>query len=171
MKLTTKGRFAVTAMLDIAMNCASDDSVVPLCDIAKRQNISNKYLGQILYRLQQEGLVVGVRGRSGGYRLGRKAELITIDQIIHAVDENTDTSMCGGDGTCHGGAKCLTHHLWLDLNSVIDDFLSGVTLAALVQSQHLKHEEKHTAPYVVRMYRRNQAEETNSNSADEASVG
>lgn len=134
MKLTTKGRFAVTAMVDIAMNAGESRAPIPIAQVAERQQISLTYLEQIFCRLRRAGLVESTRGPGGGYRLAAAPEDITIDRIINAVDENMDTTQCGGEGTCLGGAACLTHHLWEDLNGVIERFLSGVTLASLVDS-------------------------------------
>lgn len=132
MKLTTKGRFAVTAMVDLAMQAHASDTPVPIAQIADRQKISLTYLEQIFCRLRRAGLVESTRGPGGGYRLAEPAGALTIDRIIDAVDENMDTTQCGGEGTCQGGASCLTHHLWEDLNGVIERFLSGITLERLV---------------------------------------
>lgn len=131
MKLTTKGRFAVTAMLDLAIQAEESDSPIPIAQVAERQKISLPYLEQIFCRLRRAGLVESTRGPGGGYRLAEPAQSITIDRIILAVDENMDTTQCGGEGTCLGGASCLTHHLWEDLNGVIERFLAGISLASL----------------------------------------
>ena len=113
MKLTTKGRFAVTAMVDIAMRARESDAPVPIAQVAERQKISLAYLEQIFCRLRRAGLVESTRGPAGGYKLSEPASQITIDRIVLAVDENMDTTQCRGEGTCLGGAACLTHHLWL----------------------------------------------------------
>lgn len=142
MKLTTKGRFAVTAMVDIALHQAEGGSPIPISQIAERQKISLSYLEQLFCRLRRAGLVESTRGPGGGYRLADVPERITIDRIIAAVDENLDTTQCGGGGTCQGGAACLTHHLWERLNGVIEGFLSSVSLASLVE-EHEKRQEGH----------------------------
>lgn len=149
MKLTTQGRYAVTAMLDLALNAA----VAPcsLHAISGRQGISRHYLEQIFLKLRQGGLVRSVRGPSGGYRLSRPAAKISVAQIIHAVDKPVDVTRCGGAGNCQNGYTCLTHHLWADLGSQIRSFLDDITLAQLMQrpeirticerQQHLQAEE------------------------------
>ena len=139
MKLTTKGRFAVTAMVDLAMQARASDMPVPIAQIAERQKISLAYLEQIFCRLRRAGLVESTRGPGGGYRLAEPAGSLTIDRIIDAVDENMDTTQCGGEGTCQGGASCLTHHLWEDLNGVIERFLSGISLESLVKEAEARH--------------------------------
>lgn len=150
MKLTTKGRFAVTAMLDIAMNAGEACSPIPIAQVAQRQQISLTYLEQIFCRLRRAGLVESTRGPGGGYRLAAPAAEITIERIINAVDENMDTTQCGGEGTCQGGAACLTHHLWEDLNNVIERFLSGVTLESLVLAAEKKRSgHVQTVPAVI----------------------
>ncbi len=148
MKLTTKGRFAVTAMLDIAINSAAASgkggvcAPIPIAAVAERQKISLQYLEQIFCRLRRAGLVESTRGPGGGYRLAEAPEVITIDRIINAVDENMDTTQCGGEGTCLGGASCMTHHLWEELNNVIENFLSDVSLATLVASAKAREHAK-----------------------------
>ena len=149
MKLTTKGRFAVTAMLDIAMNAGEARSPIPIAQVAQRQKISLTYLEQIFCRLRRAGLVESARGPGGGYRLAAPASEITIERIINAVDENMDTTQCGGEGTCQGGAACLTHHLWEDLNNVIERFLSGVTLESLVKAANRHPGQVQTVPAVI----------------------
>ncbi|MDO5530509.1 Rrf2 family transcriptional regulator [Sutterella sp.] len=150
MKLTTKGRFAVTAMVDLAMRAEECGSPIPIAQIAERQKISLTYLEQIFCRLRRAGLVESTRGPGGGYRLAEPAESITIDRIIIAVDENMDTTQCGGEGTCQGGASCLTHHLWEDLNNVIERFLAGVSLASLVaEAAHHHHGTETVIPAVI----------------------
>ncbi|BBF24106.1 Rrf2 family transcriptional regulator [Sutterella megalosphaeroides] len=148
MKLTTKGRFAVTAMLDIAMHAAEAGRPISIAQVSERQQISLPYLEQIFCRLRRAGLVESVRGPGGGYRLADRPEAITIDRIIKAVDENMDTSQCGGEGTCLGGAACLTHHLWLDLNGVIERFLAGISLASLVDQHEARHGQQTVAAVI-----------------------
>ena len=130
MRLTTRGRYAVTAMLDLALNAAPKP--VPLGDIAERQGISLAYLEQLFARLRRGGLVVSVRGPGGGYRLSEPLEAISIARIIAAVDEQLDATRCGGSDHCQDGQQCLTHDLWTDLSSRIEQFLSQHTLASLV---------------------------------------
>ncbi|MEW6353778.1 MAG: Fe-S cluster assembly transcriptional regulator IscR [Pseudomonadota bacterium] len=130
MRLTTKGRYAVTAMLDLALHDTRDP--VALADIAERQGISLSYLEQLFARLRKCGLVDSSRGPGGGYRLGRAAHEISIADVIGAVDEKVDATRCGGKQNCHGEERCLTHDLWSDLSVQIHDFLSGISLAQLV---------------------------------------
>lgn len=130
MRLTTKGRYAVTAMLDLALHAA--ERPVSLADISKRQEISLSYLEQLFAKLRQNDLVASVRGPGGGYRLSREAEQICVAEIIDAVNESIDATNCGGEGNCQLGEVCLTHHLWMDLSKQIHHFLSGISLAKLV---------------------------------------
>ena len=133
MRLTTKGRFAVTAMLDLALN--ELDKPVTLAGISERQAISLSYLEQLFSRLRRQGLVTSVRGPGGGYRVARSHAEISVSQIITAVDELIDATQCGGQENCHDTGRCMTHDLWAALNHKILDYLSGVTLAELVASQ------------------------------------
>ena len=142
MRLTTKARFAVTAMLDIAMH--ADGAPIALMQISERQQITVAYLEQIFCKLRRAGLVESVRGPGGGYRLTRSPEEINVGTIIDAVEENLDATQCGGDGKCQGGASCLTHHLWESLNGVTQQFLDGVTLASMVRS-HRDRAQKHVS--------------------------
>ncbi len=130
MRLTTKGRYAVTAMLDLALN--SGQGPVSLADISARQEISLSYLEQLFSRLRQHGLVSSVRGPGGGYRLMRPLAEIAVAQIIDAVNESVDATNCGGAGNCQQGEVCLTHYLWSDLSAQIHQFLNGISLADLV---------------------------------------
>lgn len=136
MKLTTKGRYAVTALLDLALHDA--DGPVCLSEIAARQDISLPYLEQLFTRLRRRGLVASTRGPGGGYNLGRATAEITVAEIISAVDESFDATRCGGERDCHGGKPCLTHELWADLSHEIHRFLSGVTLAQLLKSDAVR---------------------------------
>lgn len=130
MRLTTKGRYAVTAMLDLALHAT--ERPVSLADISKRQEISLSYLEQLFAKLRQNDLVASVRGPGGGYRLSRTAEQICVAEIIDAVNESIDATNCGGEGNCQLGEVCLTHHLWMDLSKQIHQFLSGISLANLI---------------------------------------
>jgi Rrf2 family iron-sulfur cluster assembly transcriptional regulator len=136
MKLSTKGRYAVTAMLDLALH--DHKGPVTLADISQCQGISLSYLEQLFARLRKEGLVEGVRGPGGGYRLGRPANQISIAQIIDAVDEKIDATRCQGGPGCHGGEKCLTHQLWADLSEQLYKFLDDLTLANFVSRPEVR---------------------------------
>jgi Rrf2 family iron-sulfur cluster assembly transcriptional regulator len=131
MRLTTKGRYAVTAMLDLAFH--SQSRPVTLTDIATRQTISLSYLEQLFARLRKAGMVKGVRGPGGGYTLNRKAEDINIADIIEAVDEPVDSTKCGGKSNCHNDQPCLTHDLWMGLSEQIRDYLKQISLGQLLQ--------------------------------------
>jgi Rrf2 family iron-sulfur cluster assembly transcriptional regulator len=136
MKLTTKGRYAVTAMLDLALHYEREP--INLADISARQGISLSYLEQLFSRLRKQGLVESARGPGGGYMLARPSVQITIADVIHAVDESVDATKCGGQKNCHGEDRCLTHDLWEDLSRQINSFLSGITLADLVNRRSVK---------------------------------
>ncbi len=136
MRLTTKGRYAVTAMLDLALN--AERGPISLADISKRQEISLSYLEQLFSKLRQQTLVTSVRGPGGGYKLSRSSEEISVAQIIDAVNESIDATSCGGSGTCQHGQVCLTHYLWCDLSDQIHAFLSGISLASLVARQEVR---------------------------------
>ena len=131
MRLTTKGRYAVTAMLDLALHGA--DRPVSLADISGRQDISLSYLEQLFASLRSKSLVRGVRGPGGGYYLGRGADEISIADILCAVDEWVEFTRCKGKQNCHDGQRCLTHSLWDDLSQQIFIFLSDITLNDLVE--------------------------------------
>ncbi len=130
MRLSTKGRYAVTAMLDLALN--GQDGPVTLSDISENQGISLSYLEQLFAALRARKLVRGVRGPGGGYFLGRPADEISIADIICAVDEWVEFTRCRGKEDCRGGQRCLTHSLWDDLSRQIYEFLTDITLADLV---------------------------------------
>ena len=137
MRLTSKGRYAVTAMLDVALHAGQGP--VPLADISERQGISLSYLEQLFARLRKQGLVSSVRGPGGGYQLGLAPEAISISAVIAAVDESVDATRCQGKSDCQSGAKCLTHTLWHDLSDRIEDFLTNISLAALVSQQDVQN--------------------------------
>ena len=136
MKLTSKGRYAVTAMLDVALHASTGP--VPLTDISERQGISLSYLEQLFAKLRKSELVSSVRGPGGGYFLGRDACDISVNQVIAAVDESVDATKCSGKGNCQGGSRCLTHKLWSNLSHRIESFLSEISLAELVQQEDVK---------------------------------
>jgi Rrf2 family iron-sulfur cluster assembly transcriptional regulator len=133
MRLTTKGRYAVTAMLDLAIN--QHRGPIRLAAISDRQGISLSYLEQLFAHLRRRDLVKSVRGPGGGYQLRRDADSISIAEVIAAVNEDTDATRCGGKGGCQDGDTCLTHHLWMDLSDRIRDFLQDISLGDLV-SRH-----------------------------------
>ena len=130
MKLTTKGRFAVTAMVDLALR--QSRGPVTLAAISERQHISLSYLEQLFGKLRRAGLVSSVRGPGGGYNLARPTHQITVATIVTAVDEPLDATQCGGKENCHDDKRCMTHDLWATLNEKMYDYLSSVTLADLV---------------------------------------
>lgn len=136
MRLTTKGRYAVTAMLDLAIN--AQQGPVNLNDISDRQSISVSYLEQLFAKLRKSGLVSSVRGPGGGYQLARAAVDIHVAQIIDAVDESVDATRCGGQGGCQQGATCLTHDLWSDLSQQIHHFLANISLHELLARREVQ---------------------------------
>jgi Rrf2 family iron-sulfur cluster assembly transcriptional regulator len=136
MKLTSKGRYAVTAMLDVAIHAVTGP--VPLADISERQGISLSYLEQLFSRLRKYGLVNSIRGPGGGYRLGMCSAKISVADVINAVDESIKATRCDGKGNCQNGDECLTHMLWEGLSDRIEDFLKNITLAELVEQSNVK---------------------------------
>ncbi len=144
MKLTTKGRFAVTAMIDVALH--NHEGPVTLAEVSERQKISLSYLEQLFARLRRHGLVESVRGPGGGYNLGKSAAAISVSDVILAVDEPIDTTQCGGERNCHEDRQCLTHHLWASLNRHIFAYLQGVSLQSLVDDAR---EQKSPSIHVV----------------------
>lgn len=138
MRLTTKGRFAVTAMLDLAMH--AEDGAVSLNAISERQQISLSYLEQLFGKLRRAGLVDSIRGPGGGYVLSRPAGEINIAQVIAAADDTLDATQCGGAANCQDGNPCLTHDLWENLNRTIDDYLSHISLQCVIRERRAKLE-------------------------------
>jgi Rrf2 family iron-sulfur cluster assembly transcriptional regulator len=136
MRLTTKGRFAVTAMVDLALRDGSGP--VTLAEISSRQKISLSYLEQLFGKLRRHQLVESVRGPGGGYCLARDTATVSVADIILAVDEPIDATQCGGKENCHDDQKCLTHDLWANLNKHIFDYLEAVTLRQLVEQQRAR---------------------------------
>jgi Rrf2 family iron-sulfur cluster assembly transcriptional regulator len=130
MRLTSKGRYAVTAMLDLALHAHAGP--VTLAGISERQSISLSYLEQLFTRLRKYGLVSSTRGPGGGYSLSRPAHEIAVAEVVTAVDESVDATRCGGRGDCQDGERCLTHELWAELSDEIYRFLSEITLGDLV---------------------------------------
>ncbi|GAA5214494.1 Fe-S cluster assembly transcriptional regulator IscR [Corallincola platygyrae] len=137
MRLTSKGRYAVTAMLDVALH--TQHGPVPLADISERQGISLSYLEQLFSKLRKHGLVNSVRGPGGGYLLGQNADDIAVGMVINAVDESVDATRCQRKGDCQEGQQCLTHSLWCELSDRISGFLNGITLGELVAQNEVKN--------------------------------
>ena len=139
MKLTTKGRYAVTAMLDLALN--ENKGPITLSDISKRQEISLSYLEQLFSKLRKNGLVDSARGPGGGYKISRESNQIFVAEIIAAVDETVDATRCKGKGNCKNDERCITHDLWCDLSEQIFIFLSEISLAKLVKKDRMNQQE------------------------------
>ncbi len=135
MRLTTKGRYAVTAMLDLALH--QHKGPISLADISSRQDISLSYLEQLFSKLRKQDLVSSVRGPGGGYKLALAEANIFVADIIDAVDESIDATNCKGRGDCQDGSTCLTHHLWTDLSSQIHNFLKSISLASLIEKEEV----------------------------------
>jgi len=136
MRLTTKGRYAVTAMLDLALHY--EDGPITLADISQRQCISLSYLEQLFAKLRRQGLVESTRGPGGGYRLSRSPMEIPVADVILAVDEKVETTRCGGLSNCQDDEQCLTHELWSELSQQIYQFLCGISLGNLVERQGVR---------------------------------
>lgn len=136
MRLTTKGRYAVTAMIDLAIHYK--DGPITLADISQRQGISLSYLEQLFARLRKRGLVDSARGPGGGYRLNRASTEISVGEVINAVDERVDATRCGGHGNCQEDDRCLTHELWMDLSNQISQFLQNISLGELVKQREIQ---------------------------------
>ena len=134
MKLTTKGRYAVMAMADLAL--FKDKGPISLTDISIRQNISLAYLEQIFRKLRIAGIVKSIRGRNGGYVYAKSPDSVSIKEVMHAVDEVLDATKCNGTSACHNGKKCRTHDLWHELNILVEDYLEKITIDSLVESSN-----------------------------------
>jgi len=143
MRLTTKGRYAVTAMLDLSLNYG--EGSITLADISERQGISLSYLEQLFSRLRKQGLVSSTRGPGGGYRLSRPAEEITVLDVISSVDEKVDSTACKGKANCHDHEQCLSHELWQSLSEQIQSYLSNITLGQVV----FNHKQKGNKESVI----------------------
>lgn len=150
MKLTTRGRFAVTSMIDLALY--GEQGPVRLADIARRQKMSQAYLEQIFCKLRRAHIVKSVRGPGGGYLLARQAEDITAGEIVEAVEGQVDVSQCQGGATCRGGAECLAHGLWAELNIKMAEFLHSQTLQ-MIKDRNISRSAalSHPIEHVVRM--------------------
>jgi Rrf2 family iron-sulfur cluster assembly transcriptional regulator len=149
MRLTTKGRYAVTAMLDLAFY--SQDKPVTLTEIAARQTISLSYLEQLFARLRKAGIVQGVRGPGGGYQLNQNANKISVGAIVAAVNEPLDSTKCGGEANCQHDGMCLTHDLWMGLSEHIESYLTNITLADLLAKRDERHNAEQMGESVVKI--------------------
>ena len=134
MRLTTKSRYAVSALIELSF--LESDGPVSLSDIATNQNIELNYLEQLFRKLRIAGIVKSIRGRKGGYIYAKDPVSISIKEVMHAVDEVLDATKCNGTSSCHNGKKCSTHDLWNDLNIVVDDYLEKITINSLVESSN-----------------------------------
>jgi Rrf2 family iron-sulfur cluster assembly transcriptional regulator len=137
MKLTTKGRYAIIAMVDLRLNGTVDP--VRLKDVSQRQNISLSYLEQLFSKLRLSGLVKSVRGPGGGYVLNKIPSEINLLDVITAVDENIDQTQCGGAMNCINEKPCLTHFIWTDLNSIINKYMQGINLGDIALREDVKN--------------------------------
>jgi len=144
MRLTTKGRYAVTAMLDLSLNYGLGS--ITLADISDRQGISLTYLEQLFAKLRKKGLVSSTRGPGGGYRLSRSADEITVLDVIASVDEKVDSTACEGKGDCNNGDECLSHELWQSLSEQIQSYLSNITLGQVVHD----HEKNKNGESIIK---------------------
>jgi Rrf2 family iron-sulfur cluster assembly transcriptional regulator len=136
MRLTAKGRYAVTAMLDLAVH--REEGPISLADISRRQGISLSYLEQLFAKLRKKSLVNSVRGPGGGYQLQRDPSQIFVAEIVDSVDENVDATKCSGRADCQHGEMCLSHQLWSDLSDEIHHFLSGIDLASIIAKREVR---------------------------------
>jgi len=146
MRLSTKGRYAVTAMLDLAMH--HNQGPITLAAISEEQGISLAYLEQLFARLRRAGLVDGVRGPGGGYSLSQQPEMISIADVITAIGEGIDTTLCQGEENCQEGERCLTHELWDKLGKEIFNFMDSITLAGFLESQQERRKDSQKSPRV-----------------------
>jgi Rrf2 family iron-sulfur cluster assembly transcriptional regulator len=146
MRLTTKGRFAVTAMMDLALR--GEDGPVALAGVSERQKISLSYLEQLFGKLRRYSLVDSVRGPGGGYCIARPLNMVTVADIVRAVDEPLDATQCGGRENCLDDHRCMTHDLWTALNAKMYDYLSSVTLADLAERQRAKEAKTGSATVI-----------------------
>lgn len=151
MRLTTKGRYAVTAMLDLALHAT--EKPVPLADISARQGISLSYLEQLFAKLRKQGLVDSARGPGGGYKLSRVATQIAVADVINAIDEKVNVTRCEGAGDCQNGEPCLTHELWDDLSQQINKFLTEISLGQLVERRYTQAVAARQDAHVVTIHK------------------
>ncbi len=149
MKLTSKGRYAVTAMLDLALH--TNEGPIALSEISSRQDLSLSYLEQLFTRLRKHELVYSTRGPGGGYTLCKSAHEIAVADVIEAVNETVDITQCGGKADCKDGDRCLTHDLWSELGNQIQTFLSGVTLGQLIDQESDRRQVSVAQPSLSRI--------------------
>ena len=147
MKLSTKSRYAITAIIDLAQN---QDGAVSLKDISVRQGISLSYLEQLFCKLKNKKVVISRRGPGGGYTLNRKSSDISLFQIITAVDENIDQTQCAGSMNCLNDKPCTTHHVWTGLNKIIKDYMKSITIEDVITNQviHNLHDARESKTHV-----------------------
>tara|TARA_B110000914_G_C15211858_1_gene331057 strand:- start:18 stop:476 length:459 start_codon:yes stop_codon:yes gene_type:complete len=136
MHLTTKGKYAVTAALDLASQESKD--FIAISDLASRQSIPGPYLEQLFRNLRKAGILISHRGPGGGYKLSRPSCDIKIGQIISAVEDKMDATQCSGEGNCSAGTKCLAHNLWTDLNHQVQSFLMERSLKDVLNNSNDK---------------------------------
>ena len=141
MNLTTKGKYAVTAALDLAMQQTIADGFVKISDVAKRQDIPASYLEQIFSHLRKAGILDAARGPNGGFKLSRQRDEVMIGEIINAVERNMDATQCSGDGACNSGSKCVAHNFWIELNENVNSFLMKKSLKDVLNSRRDNPEE------------------------------
>jgi len=146
MQLTTKGRYAVNAMLDLSLH--GEGKPIRLVEISERQGISVSYLEQLFSKLRRQSLVESIKGPGGGYILSRDAADISVSEVINAVDEKMDVTSCGGAGNCFQGKQCMTHQLWEDLSQQLKSFLESISLGSLVEKQARHKQDSHSLPSV-----------------------
>ena len=147
MKLTTKGRYAVTAMLDLALH--GSEGPVSLAEISTRQEISLSYLEQLFAKLRRHGLVISTRGPGGGYSVARELCDVAVSEIIGAVNESVDATQCAGKQNCHSHGRCLTHDLWEGLSAQIEEFLSTVSLQDMIDRHRVQRVSLHRDKVIV----------------------
>ena len=135
MNLTTKGKYAVTAALDLAMHKGNADSYTKISDVADRQSIPASYLEQIFSNLRKAGILRAVRGPNGGFKLARPSNEIMIGEIINAVERNMDATQCSGEGVCNSGTKCVAHNFWIDFNDNVNQFLMTRSLDDVISNR------------------------------------
>ena len=135
MNLTTKGKYAVTAALDLAMQQRNIESFTKISDVAQRQSIPASYLEQIFSNLRKAGILRAVRGPNGGFKLARPSNEIMIGEIINAVERNMDATQCSGEGVCNSGTKCIAHNFWIDFNDNVNQFLMTRSLDDVISNR------------------------------------
>ena len=135
MNLTTKGKYAVTAALDLAMQQRNIESFTKISDVANRQSIPASYLEQIFSHLRKAGILRAARGPNGGFKLARPSDEIMIGEIINAVERNMDATQCSGEGVCNSGTKCIAHNFWIDFNDNVNQFLMTRSLDDVISNR------------------------------------